>query len=262
MFKPKTTSEKDFEKIQNESLDDETLIDPETGAKISLEQAESGQWDTPSNSELALMEEDITRLYSEEGKEAHKVITHIRTNQEYDKIEFSSLEIELLEQTKILSKYDDWKYSNLYKMSFCDGFVFLPSITILDTQSASFQNDYNESQICFWVKSEVNFGHYYLREKSKIEKFFKHSKNDSDLKLEGYECFTFKRAQSTVLQKQILNLFETEQGLEIEFYENNLFIKNQILINELDFERMERIVKKLAPNYHNNLNVGTHNQSK
>ncbi len=44
MFKPETAERKEYERKLKESLKDEFIYDPETGAKITLAEAESGHW--------------------------------------------------------------------------------------------------------------------------------------------------------------------------------------------------------------------------
>jgi hypothetical protein len=61
-----TQSEREQEEIMKQSLDDEFIIDPETGAKLTLEQAESGHWLTHDNESKEITEDAISKLSYED----------------------------------------------------------------------------------------------------------------------------------------------------------------------------------------------------
>ncbi|QYA26684.1 hypothetical protein G3I01_14655 [Gramella sp. MT6] len=54
-----TKAEREYEKRINESLADEYIIDPETGAKLTLEEAESGHWINHDNEYITIPEKEI-----------------------------------------------------------------------------------------------------------------------------------------------------------------------------------------------------------
>ncbi len=246
MFKPKTKEEKEYERKLKESLEDEFIIDPETGAKLTLEQAESGHWIEHNNELLTVPEEQIEKLYTEEQKEVERAINYLKSEPNYVKENFTEQDIDLLENTKILSKYDNWTYSDVFKIEYCDGYVFLPYVKIIGNQHSYFEDDYQESQVMFWIKLDNDFGHYYLREKSSAEKILDLIKNDDDLKLKGYESFTFKKSSDILNLLRVLKSFEGQEKLEIEFYKNNVFIKNEKFINYKDINRIEKIIKNIC----------------
>lgn len=245
MFKG-TQAEREYARKINESLADEYIIDPETGARLTLEQAESGHWIHHDNEYSTLPEKEIEKLYTEEQKDAERAINHLRRSKDYKRYRFSKLELELLENTRILSKYDDWNYSNSFKIEYCDGYIFMPSVVLIDKVPGYFETTYNESQIMAWIKLQDNLGHYYLREKTTTEEFFDLFKKDDDLKLKGYESFTIKRAENIIKIKQILGKLETIKGLEIEVFKNNIFLKNMKFINVEDLLLIEKLVRNLT----------------
>ncbi len=239
-------ADQEYERKLKESLADEYIIDPETGAKITLEQAESGHWVVHDNEFNTMPESDIDKLYTEEQKEAERAVNYLKENIEYRKYKLTEQELKILEKTKTLSKYDDWGYSDCFRLEFSNGFVFLPVVKIEDKEPGYFDTSYHESQIMFWLKLNYNFGHYYLREKSGVEKLFDLIKNDDDLKLKNYESFTFKKSADFINTIKILKEFEGSKGLEIEFMNDNLFVKNRKLANLEDIRRIEHVVKKVC----------------
>ena len=53
-------------------------LDPETGAKLTLEQAESGHWINHDNEYKTTPESEIEKLYSEEAKNAERAINYLK----------------------------------------------------------------------------------------------------------------------------------------------------------------------------------------
>lgn len=238
--------EQDYNRKLKESLADEFIIDPETGAKLTLEQAESGHWIAHDNEFLTIPESDIDKLFTEEQKNAKRGINYLKEKTDYRKQKLTKQEIHILEKTKILSKYDDWSYSNCFRLEYANGFVFLPAVKFIEKETGYADNSYHESQIMFWLKLDMDLGHYYLREKSKVEKFFDLITNDDDLKLKNYESFTFKKSTNLISIIRILKSFEGSKGLEIELMDRNLFVKNQKFANLEDIKRIESLIKKVC----------------
>ena len=241
-----TKAEREYEKRINESLADEYIIDPETGAKLTLEEAESGHWINHDNEFITIPEKEIEKLHTEEQKDAERAINILRKSTEYKRYRFSESELEILENIKILSKYDDWSYSDCFKIEYCDGFIFMPAVVLIDKVPGYFETTYNESQIMIWVKLEGNSGHYYLREKTATEKFLDIFKNDDDLKMRGYESFTLKKSENLFKVNQTLKNLKNVKGVEIEIFENNLFLKTMKFINVEELLLMESIAKNVS----------------
>lgn len=242
-FTFKTKKEKDYDKHLKENLKDEFIIDPETGAKLTLEQAESGHWVAHDNEFLTKPEKELSKLFSEEEKDAEKALNYLKESREYRKTKFSKDLIKLLEKTKLLSKYSDWSYADLFRIEYLDGYIFTPTVHLEGSQQTYYNDGYQESQLMVWLKFEMDFGHYYFREKSGSEKFFDLIRNDDELKLENYECFTFKKAVDFITLIKLLENFKGQKALEFEFLGQNLFIKNLKYINTNDLFRIEKIIK-------------------
>jgi len=241
-----TKEQKEYDRKLKESLKDEYIIDPETGAKLTLEQAESGHWIGHDNEFLTTSETEINKLFTEEEKEVERTINELKHSTDYRKHLFNDADIEELEQTHMLSKYDSWSYSDCFSTTYMDGYVFIAAVELLGDNQAYFNDNFHGSQIMFWVKSPHDLGHYFLREKSTAEKFMDMIKKDDELTLTGYESFTYRKTVHMIQVIKILNKFKGEKGLEIEFKGHNILFKNLKLVNRKDLLRMENIARSLA----------------
>lgn len=236
---------KEYERKLQESLKDEFIIDPETGAKLTLEQAQSGHWIAHDNEYKTTSEKEIEKLITQEEKSIEKSKNYLRESKEYRKHKFTEEEILILEKTKTLSKYDSWGYSDCYSIESPKGFAFFPIVEIEDKTPTYHSNNYIETQIMHWLKFDFDMGHYYLREKSNAEKFLDIIKKDDDLKLKNYESFTIRKSSNIIKIIKILEKFENQERIEIEFMDNNLFVKNERLATLEEIKRLETITKNL-----------------
>ncbi len=242
-MKYRSKSEREYDKKLKESLRDEYIIDPETGAKLTLEQAESGHWVAHDNEFRTTPEEDIQKLFTEEQKEAERVVNHLARETRYRRSKFPEEQIAILENTKTLSKYDNWSYSNCYRIEGRNGFVFMPAANIQG--QTYYEDDYHESQLMFWITTETDLGHYYFREKTGSEKFLDKLRSDDVIKVKDYESFAFKESDSPVRMLQLLKRLEKVQGFEMEFMDTHIFLKSTKLVNLKDLRIMEDIVAQI-----------------
>lgn len=236
----KTPEELAEEKRLRESLADETIYDPETGVKLTLEQAESGHWITNDNPTRIKSEEELDNHYFGNEKIAEKFLNSLKARGFQTEM-FNESEIDFLCQTKILSKYDNWSYSNLLSYNEGRDFVFLPAVHYDGNRH---QNAYHESQLMFWIFDDKLSGHLFAKEKTAFESFTDAIRNDDPIRLENYETFLFEKLSlsTTIYLTKILQAFDNEKGLEIEMLDNNLFIKTTRYVNEADFLRIEKIL--------------------
>ena len=75
----KTKKEKQYEEYLEESLEDEHLYDPETGAKITLEQAESGHWINHDNEFKPIDLRGLEKFQTKEEKDSLKALNYLIT---------------------------------------------------------------------------------------------------------------------------------------------------------------------------------------
>src|SRR5690606_5646794 len=109
-----------------------------------------------------------------------------------------------------------------------------------------YQDDYKESHLMFWKKVKNTNGHYFLREKSSTEKIFDKFRNDDDLQLKDYESYTFKRSYDLIQINRLLKNFENQKNLEIEIFNDNLFVKTMNLANKEDILKIENVLKNVG----------------
>jgi len=238
----KSKKEKEYEARLKKSLEDEFIIDPETGTKLTLEQAESGHWLNHDNEFRTVPNSEIEKLPTDEHRQAERALNYLRNSKTYLKTEISEEQFDILAKTKTLNSYDDWSYSNPFK--FDKGLLFLPAPELHGI--TYYQDDYIESHIMFWIKIDSINGHYFFREKSSSEKFLDLLRNDDDIQLTDYECFTIKKSYNIIQLKAILNHFENQKSLEIEIDNDNLFIKSTKLISINDIHQIERIIDHIT----------------
>ncbi len=231
-------SEKEQEERMKQSLADEFIIDPETGVKLTLEQAESGIWLSHDNQFREITEEEINKLPYEDEQIVVRALNHLRSNTNYLKLDyFENEDFDILESAITLSHYDDWTFSNLYSFEY--GFIFSPA------PETNVSHILTQPQLMLWLKIDTIKGHYYFREKTKAEAFFDKFRNDDELKFDNYECFTFKKSYQILQVKRIIDILVTFKGLEIELKDDNLFIKSLRLINKDDVIKFETILSRL-----------------
>lgn len=233
---------KEYKRKLKESLSDGFIIDPETGIKITLEEAESGHWIAHDNEFRTVPESELEKLLTEDEKQAEIALNYLRESKDYRRTELTDEQFDIFDDTKTLNNYDEWSYSNPF--SFENGILILPAPEIHGM--TYYQDDYVESHLMFWKKIKNINGHYYLREKSSAEKLFDKIRNDDDLQLKNYESFTFKRSYNLIRINKLLENFENQKGLKIEINDDNLFIKTLKLISLEDIKRIEKIIKNIG----------------
>ncbi|MDH7913858.1 hypothetical protein [Winogradskyella sp. SYSU M77433] len=235
----RTESEKEYDKKLKESLKDEFIIDPETGKKLTLEEAESGNWsieDYPDDEFRVMPLDELEKIPEEQSRVAQHAINYLKSSKSFRECELTEDDIETLDSTKILSGYDDWSYSHPFK--FDKGILILP-VGKLNT------SNYSESYILIWLKiSNIN-GHYLFKEKTAVERFFDRIRKDNDIIFDNYECATIKKSFNKVLVKNLAEKIISHQGLEIEIHNDNLFIQTLRLVNIEDIKKLEIIISKL-----------------
>jgi hypothetical protein len=233
------------DKIQK-NLEDNYIIDPKTGTKITLEQAESGFWAASDNKLNITSESDIQKLYTEEEKQIARTLNYFKTN--FLKLELDKDQWFILEQTKIVDKYQNFEYHTPFKVKNGNGIFFLAEVVLGESNDIPYHIGtlYLGCQIMFWLTVDVNLGHYYFREKTSTEKILDKMKSDDDFKLINYETFAFKKTNNIEYVSKILEYLEQEKGFEIEFMDTNIFIKNLKHANLEDMHKIKNMVERIS----------------
>ncbi|MCR6640904.1 MAG: hypothetical protein NVV82_18395 [Sporocytophaga sp.] len=232
---------KEYNQYLEQSLKDEHITNPETGAKYTLEEAESEKWINLESEFITIPKTDITKLFTEEERETERALNHFKDNAQYRKAELSNDQIEILEQTKILSKYKGWTYSSPFQIEYCTGLLLFPTVAVSGPRSISYM-----TQCMFWITLNMSYGHYYLREKTATEKLLDLIRDDDEIKLTNYESFTINKTKKFFELNKIIEKLEGMEGLEIEILENNFFIKNTRQIDIFEVTKIEKIIKNIS----------------
>ena len=216
---------------------DDLLSDPETGVKLTLEQAETGHWIEHDNEYLTIPESEIQQLDSEEDQIVQRALNYLRKSRAYRKTEFSEDEVQTILESEILGRYRSFTYQ--YPFRFDKGIVFLAHPDIGNHHDGS----YYLRQFTFWIKITDIQGHYFIREKGWNEKVLDFISNDDEIKLGDYECFVFRRSENQVLLHHLLEKLEGKEKLDFELKDDNLFVKTVLLANLEDLIRIEKLLQ-------------------
>lgn len=237
-----TKSDKEMHRKLRESLEDEFIYDPETGAKITLEQAVSGNW-LPADEETRKRNEEEQGKYDTESEAKVREIVNRLKSQGYLSKDLTDGQINTLDATNILSKYDEWSYSHFFVNIDNGGGIFFPDVRIKGSVKGGLS--FTGMQLMFWIKIEDHRGHYYFREKTSAEKIMDIIRNDDLIKLDNYETFVAKKGNMIVSTIRLMEKFDNEKGLEIEINASDLFIKTLQFPNIEDLERVEKIISTI-----------------
>ncbi len=243
-----TPEEKEIERKFQESLDDELITDPETGAKITLEQAESGHWIAHENKNRPKSREELERLYDPRERQVEEAINYLKVSSQYTHLECLPQSIvQLLDKSQILSKYDDWSYSSPYKLTFTDGFFIVPTININSSHSHHyFNDDYQEIESMFVLNIKNIEGQYFFREKSRIEKVSDRLRPDDVIEVINFECFPIRESVRIIEIKRVIDKMINLEKVEFEFIDDLLLLKNLKLISKEEIIRLEQIIRPLT----------------
>lgn len=239
LFEKSQKEYNEYEKNIKLRLNDDKIYDPETGVKMTLEQAQKGTWIKNDNFSRIRTEEEIDTYFDGVEKEIEKIANNLKSrNFKHTKI--SNKYIKVLEKTHMLSKYDDWTYYNAFNLNDDDKVLF-PEVQYHYRGKGT--SSFTGIQIMFWLKIEDIGGHYFLREKETHEKILDLFRRDDDFKFGNFEVFTI--IKSTNIKKIISTLspFEKLKNIEIEIRNNDLFIKTTNQPNISEFNKLLNFIE-------------------
>lgn len=234
----KDSDSDEYQKKLKKRLDNEFLYDPESGTEFTLEEAEKGIWIQNNNHNKIKTSEELDTYF--DGSE--RIIEEIANS--LKKLKLKSIKLDnnqtkILEATQILSKYDDWSYSNAHQI--CqDKLVLFPEVHIHSKGKGTI--NFSGYQILFWIKVQNISGHYFLRKKHISEKIFDLIRNDDAFKFEDFEVFTFKSSKNISQILSILKAYKKLKDIEIEIHDNNLFIKTTTEPTLLEFQNLFDVI--------------------
>ena len=227
----------DYKEKLNKSLEDEYIIDPETGAKLTLEQAQSGHWNPEEVPYFS--EEDVAKHYSQDFQNMYATKYYLEQQEAYDSIELDDRFLEFISTTLIFAKYDSCSFTAIFINKATQTKILFSWVEML-------QSNYSEIQLLFWVKISNFNGHYYLTEKTKSEQIAIKLANKNALFFNDYYCDILKTSFSNGYELGILEKCAAEKRIEVEILNDNLFIKTIDLASINDINRIEQLIASLT----------------
>ena len=240
LFQP-SKEDLERERAMKERLSDPYLYDPETGAKITLEQAEAGTWIVNDNLQRIRSKNEIDS-YFEGAEKVVEEIANVLKSKGFKRTKINDNQIRTLEKSQVLSKYDDWSYTNAFEIN--NGLVILPQVNINYKGRGTIE--YHGYQTLFWMKINDINGHYFLREKETSEKVFDLIRSDDEFKFKDYEVFTISSSKNPIQTLRILTPLTSIKDIEIEVHNDNLFIKTTIEPAVQKFEELYEVAKNVC----------------
>lgn len=175
----------------------------------------------------------------EDKLDAKELVSHLKESG-YVLTDFTDLQIDILENTKILDKYDDWSYADVYTSGKI--LLFFPKVVVPAERRST---HYTEFRLMFWTKIDNYTGRYYFWEKASGDRYYDRIRTNDDIKLANYDSLTLCEGGNHDAIKKVVDLLDKESGLEIEVEDDDLFVKTFKSPNLEDFKRIESILKTI-----------------
>lgn len=231
-FSKTSKSDREEEKKLRKSLEDDFIIDPETGAKLTLEQAQSGIW---NDEEVTYYDPKTDPLVSPEYFEFSKLVDYYKLNSDYEVHIISDADVEFLESSLMFQKYSYWAFYHSF------GHISKNTIVSFVLVELNVKTD----QLLYWLKDVSFSGHYKLYEISNTDKKIMSLSGVNGTFFNNYYCEPIKK---TFYEIELFKFFEkiaTINNLEIELLNSNLLIKTKNNVTQQDIDRLEEFLKQV-----------------
>jgi hypothetical protein len=239
-------ADKEYDRRLKASLEDEHLYDPDTGTKISLEEAESGEWVVDYRKNNIVPDEELELSPNEVQVQIDIAKNHLKKGP-YELIYFSERQEDVLEMSQMLDRYDYWEYSEVFKALESETVAFVP--TVREYGGGGTHIHRAETQLLFWMQVPVEYGHYYFRELTLGEKVVSAFRVSDRLSFPRYKTFEITAAADVEPIAQLLSCLTGEKKLEFEVIANNLLIKTRRVVCIEDVLRLEELVKTIEQRF-------------
>lgn len=207
-------------------LKDEELFDPITGKIITLEEAESGNWE----------------VASEDGLIPPKVIKDAYPASEHNQLHIKNY---LIQQgyTRDVPDQDNILFNNELLVFNdctvnCHWFFKNNSISYSHAQTID-SNRIIQNALLVDFPLPFDSGSYVVRKENKIEKWVKAVNETHKISKDGFTSFEFMPSKQLSLMQVILNELPTYDSLIIEFYGNHLVLIFEEVISIKDFVTLD-----------------------
>lgn len=206
-----------------------------------LSQDEDSAKNTDTSEDKTQPESNDKEYVLEDKLEAKELVDHLLET-DYKETDFTDLEIDILENTKILCNYDDWAYKDVYSLKDSKLLVFFPKVVIPQDIRIT---HYTQYRLMLWKKIDNYAGRYFFWDKNSGKNFYDRIRTNDDIKLNNYNSLTLQQGGDCDVIKNIMDKFDNEPNLEIEIEDDDLFIKVSQSPNLEDFLRIEKILNSL-----------------
>lgn len=201
-----------------------------------------GELDDSKSTEEKAETDNDEKEYVLEGKlEADELVDYL-TEADYKETDFTDLEIDILENTKILCNYEDWAYKDVYSLKNSRLLVFFPKVVIPKDMRST---HYTQYRLMFWMKIDNYAGRYYFWDKNSGKHFYDRIRTNDDIRLTNYNSLTLQQGGDHDIVKRIAEKFDNEPNLEIEIEDDDLFIKVSGTPNLENFKRIEKVLNTI-----------------
>lgn len=229
-------SDKQYFKNLEKSLEDEFIIDPETGAKLTLEQAQSGNWNPD---EVEYYNEEDDPFISDEYRFFNEVGDYYIDTLNYIAVEPDETAIDLFYSINMFAKYKEWYFFEALAKPEKNVMIAFVAVTLGDIQHS------RTNQLFCWIKNLDFSGHYILTEKTKVEENIL-KLNSIELKRFGsYHCEPIKKTFHEIQLFQLFDKVSEIEELDIEYFEGNLFFKTKREMTKEDITRFEEFLSMI-----------------
>jgi hypothetical protein len=235
--------EEEIDKSFSGRLDDEFFYDKDTGTKITLEEiAENGFIQSVDQINRIKTDEEIKQFFSEEEWEEEYLLNDMK-RRGFTYLDFLESELEELQGTALLGQYENWTYTRPFEL----GELKL-RVCFLDVQNyylaGKGSGTFNFKQLLFWVKILALNGHYLLVEKSFNDKILSLIEGEEYEERDNFFLKTLRASKYTVRNIDFIDNFNEIAGIEIEIWDENMFIKTKKMFSYQEFELVLSAIQK------------------
>jgi len=215
--KPKKThisTAKENAARMEENLDDERIFDPITGSYLTLEQAESGNWEVAD--ELGIIPDAVIRdNFEPEAQEKQFILNHL-FRKGYVRMDLTEEHVHIYDQLELLKPLE-WSWSV---------FVQNPENGLAYTDIGIQKTNSSISSEARLIEIPLPFdaGQCVVKSKTSVTEFLLDAFNIAPDSTTEFDTIVYKQSTQQHYIDQIIEGFENDNRLIFEFYGKSLFV--------------------------------------
>lgn len=220
-------------------FEDDLLFDPETNSKITLEQAESGNWPVNEDPNRIIPAEEINSFHSESNKLEVRIGNYLK-QQKFLKCNFDDELQDAIDSMVILTKYSSWSCDDLFVAA--DG----SCIFELSILAPIGRNSFDGKTVMAMKYLGSDSGHYVFAPKTLADRVYDWVEPKENIEIPGYETHEIVRSRNVLQLIRSLEQFgKMAARFEIEVIADKLFFKFDRDKSLEDVKLADEILKKL-----------------